>query len=85
MRLAEGLYVQREREQLLWRLVLLVVGGEYDEGLDNLVASRVGRGDDGGLENGGVLLERALRLERSDAVSGTADNVVVSPGLSVSV
>ena len=49
---------------------------EHDEGLDDLTAIRVGHADDGALGHRRMLEERALDLERPDAVGGGEDHVV---------
>ena len=52
---------------------------EHDERLHDLAAIDVGLPDDGALGDRGVLEQRALDLERADAVYGAEDHVVGAP------
>ena len=56
----------------------LVPLAEHDERLDELAAIRVGHADDGALGDRRMLEERALDLERADAVGRGEDHVVRS-------
>src|SRR4028119_1465596 len=71
--LAVGLYL---RLQPFRRLVL---GAEHDEGLDDAAPVRVRRGNDGALDDGRVLDQDALYLERADTIAGREDHVVRTP------
>ena len=54
----------------------LVALREDDRRLDDLAAQLVGHAGDGALEHRRVLHQRALDLERADAVAGALDHVV---------
>src|SRR3954449_7908514 len=54
----------------------LLALGEHDEGLDDVPAALVGRGDRGRLRHAGVLEQDGLDLERADPVARRDDDVV---------
>ena len=57
----------------------LVPGAKDDERLDDLAAVEIGHAHDRALGDGGMLEERALDLERADAIRGGDDHVVRPP------
>ena len=68
-------------EALELRFVDMLAGLQHHEGLGLGEPVGVGRADDGGLENGRVLDEGRLDLERADIDAADLQHVVGAPGV----